>query len=68
MAYGFAAGLLATDLPDGNCYDGNPVVRVPLAGHPPLHQIALADRGAALKRPAIQAFTGFARAFFAPPD
>ncbi|WP_323779098.1 LysR family transcriptional regulator, partial [Leisingera sp.] len=49
VANGFGAGLLATDLPDGMCYDGNRVVRVPLSGHPPLHQIALAHRGAALK-------------------
>ncbi|WP_323778830.1 LysR family transcriptional regulator [Leisingera sp.] len=66
VANGFGAGLLATDLPDGACYDGNPVVRVPLAGRPPRHQIALAHRGDALKRPVIQAFTAFAAAFFAP--
>lgn len=68
VANGFGAGLLATDLPDGLCYDGNPVVRVPLSGHPPPHQIALAHRGAALKQPVIQAFTAFAKAFFAPLD
>ncbi|AHD02207.1 LysR family transcriptional regulator [Leisingera methylohalidivorans DSM 14336] len=68
VANGFGAGLLATDLPDGMCYDGNPVVRVPLAGHPPPHQIALAHRGAAVRRPVVQAFTAFAKAFFTRPD
>lgn len=68
VANGFGVGLLATDLPDGPCYDGSPVIRVPLDGHPPLHQIALAHRGAALKRPVIQAFTAFAKSFFTPPD
>ena len=67
VANGFGVGLLATDLPDGPCYDGSPVIRVPLAGHPPQHQIALAHRGAALKRPITQAFTAFAKAFFSPP-
>ena len=66
VANGFGVGLLATDLPDGPCYDGSPIVRVPLAGHPPRHQIALAHRGAALKRPITQAFTAFAKTYFSP--
>ncbi|MEX0302686.1 MAG: LysR family transcriptional regulator [Leisingera sp.] len=64
VANGFGVGLLATDLPDTPCYDGTPVARVPLSGSPPLHQIALAHRGTALKRPILQAFTAFAEAFF----
>ncbi|KIC38264.1 LysR family transcriptional regulator [Leisingera sp. ANG-M7] len=64
VANGFGVGLLATDLQDAPCYDGSPLIRVPLSGNPPLHQIALAHRGAALKRPIIQAFTAFAEAFF----
>ncbi|MBY6069363.1 LysR family transcriptional regulator [Leisingera aquaemixtae] len=64
VANGFGVGLLATDLPDAPCYDGSPLIRVPLSGNPPLHQIALAHRGAALKRPILQAFSAFAEAFF----
>ncbi|WP_241482239.1 LysR family transcriptional regulator [Leisingera sp. ANG-Vp] len=64
VANGFGVGLLATDLPDAHCYDGSPLTRVPLSGNPPLHQIALAHRGAALKRPILQAFTAFAETFF----
>ncbi|WP_412074363.1 LysR substrate-binding domain-containing protein [Tritonibacter mobilis] len=41
VANGFGVGLLATDLPDGPCYDGSPVIRVPLIGRPPQHQVAL---------------------------
>ena len=66
VANGFGIGLLATDLPDGPCYDGSPLVRVPLAGSPPQHQIALAHHSAALRRPIIQAFTAFAEAYFNP--
>ncbi|MBY6058209.1 LysR family transcriptional regulator [Leisingera daeponensis] len=66
VANGFGVGLLATDLPDGRCYDGSPVIRVPLAGRPPRHQIAMAHRSAALKRPITQAFTAFAKDFFNP--
>jgi len=64
VANGFGVGLLATDLQDAPCYDGSPLIRVPLSCNPPLHQIALAHCGAALKRPILQAFTAFAEAFF----
>jgi DNA-binding transcriptional LysR family regulator len=67
VANGFGIGLLATDLSNGACYDGKAVIRVPLAGRPPRHQIALAHRDMAIKRPIIQAFTAFAEAFFSPP-
>ncbi|WP_235858795.1 LysR family transcriptional regulator [Tritonibacter mobilis] len=67
VANGFGVGLLATDLPDGPCYDGSPVIRVPLNGRPPQHQVALAHRSAALKRPITQAFTAFAEACFSLP-
>ena len=66
VANGFGVGLLATDLPGEMCYDGQRIIRVPLTGHPPLHQIALAHRGNALKRPVIRAFAGFTKAFFSP--
>lgn len=65
VANGFGAGLLATDLPEGRCYDGGRLVRVPLAGQPPRHQIALAHRNAALRRPLVRAFARFAEGFFA---
>lgn len=64
VANGFGVGLLVTDLPNDVCYDGKPVIRVPLDGHPPRHRIAFAHRGSALKRPVIQEFTAFAKAFF----
>ncbi|SUA99668.1 HTH-type transcriptional regulator gltC [Pannonibacter phragmitetus] len=67
VANGFGIGLLATDLPGDTCYDGSPVVRVPLAGHPPPHRIAIAHRGATLRRPVIQAFTAFTEAYFSSP-
>ncbi|WP_065323859.1 LysR substrate-binding domain-containing protein [Tritonibacter mobilis] len=67
VANGFGVGLLATDLPDGPCYDGSPVIRVPLDGRPRKYQVPLAHRGAAFKRPITQAFIAFAETCFSLP-
>lgn len=64
VANGFGVGLLATDLPGGTSYDGRHVVRVPLDGRFPHHQIALAHRTGAFTRPVVKSFTSFAADFF----
>jgi DNA-binding transcriptional LysR family regulator len=65
VANGFGVGLLATDLPHDVTYDGTPIVRRPLTGRFPVHQIALAQGDGASGRRIVREFAGFAKAFFA---
>ena len=67
VANGFGVGLLATDLPSKLACDGSPIVRLPLAGRVPCHQIALAYRNGSLERPIVREFSAFAADLFAAP-
>lgn len=65
VAHGFGVGLLATDLLNDTCYDGTSLVRIPISGILPPHQIALAHRGGAAPRSIVQRFVRFAETSFA---
>ena len=64
VANGFGVGLLATDIPNDMSYDGTPIIKIPIAGHFPPHQIAFAQRSVPLKRQVVQDFTAFAKTYF----
>ncbi|MDA5094998.1 LysR family transcriptional regulator [Aliiroseovarius sp. KMU-50] len=64
VANGFGIGLLATDLPGNSAYDGTPLLKRPITGRFPVHQIALAHGDTAAKRKIIRDFSEFAKAFF----
>ena len=66
VANGFGVGLLATDIPNDISYDGTPIIKVPIEGHLPPHQIALAERSAPFKRQVVQDFMAFAEIYFKP--
>ena len=66
VANGFGVGLLATDIPNDMSYDGTPITKVPILGHLPPHQIALAQRSAPFKRQVVQDFVAFAEIYFKP--
>ncbi|UWQ04815.1 LysR family transcriptional regulator [Aliiroseovarius crassostreae] len=65
VANGFGIGLLATDLPSDITYDGTPLLKRPIKGRFPVHQIALAHGNTTPKRKIIRDFSEFAKTFFA---
>ncbi len=56
VANRLGVGLLATDLPHDKTYDGDEIVKLPLAGYMPPHRVALARNPGFQETPEFQAF------------
>lgn len=64
VANRLGVGLLATGIPHDTAYDGQPIVRLPLAGNLAPHRIALARSGQLRRRDLVDQFCLFAARFF----
>ena len=64
VANGMGVGLLATDVPHGTTYDGQPIVRLPLLGELAPHRVALVRSERLKTGPLGKSFCAHAVTFF----
>lgn len=68
VANGLGVGLLATDIPYAQTYDGRSVVRVEIAGEVPQHRIVMATAASLPSTRSSAAFLEVAVAALGAPD